>query len=207
LYLIKSPPLIRNFTRKKIYWQISTTEKRLYYTFDDGPIPEVTPMVLAILKKYKATATFFMVGENITKHPEIYHEVKAAGHAIGNHTYNHLKAFNTNHFTYYRNILKTKYIVPGKLFRPPHGQITPHLIKSLHPHFNIVLWSVLSADFDQSISPEKCLKNVIQNSKNGSIIVMHDSLKAQKNMIFALEESLKYFSNLGYTFHSLKHLE
>lgn len=206
MYAVKSPYILRKLLKRLILWDIKTSDKELFLTFDDGPIPEVTPKVLALLRKFNAEATFFMVGENIDKHPEIYQQVKDAGHAIGNHSYNHIKSWKSSNEEYYSNIQKASGLIEGKLFRPPHGQIKLKQLKELSKKYNVVLWSVLSGDFDTNLSPEKCAKNVINNSKNGSIIVFHDSLKAESRMLFALEETLKHFTKFGYNFKSLKYL-
>jgi len=206
LYAVKSPYILRKLLKRLIIWDIKTSEKVLYLTFDDGPIPEVTPKVLALLDQFNAKATFFMVGENIDKHTEIYQQVKDAGHSIGNHSYNHIKSWKSTNEEYYSNIQKASKLIEGKLFRPPHGQIKLKQLKELSKKYNIVLWSVLSGDFDTNLSPEKCANNVIKNSKNGSIIVLHDSLKAQDRMIYSLEKTLNHFNELGYSFKSLKHL-
>ncbi|MCK5846377.1 MAG: polysaccharide deacetylase family protein [Bacteroidales bacterium] len=206
MYLVKLPYIIRKLSNKYIHWKVDTNDKVLYYTFDDGPIPELTPKVLQILKKYNAKATFFMVAENISKHHEVYQQVVDEGHAIGNHSYNHIKGWKVANSEYYKNIEKASALIDSKLFRPPYGQITPKQIKDLSQHYHIILWSVLSGDFDKNTSPEKCLNNIIRNSENGSIIVMHDNLKAEKNMLFALEQSLKYYTELGYSFNSLENI-
>ncbi len=131
MYLVNSPYLLSELSKKKILWKIDNCPKVLYLTFDDGPIPEVTPQVLDLLAQYNAKATFFMVGENVQKYPEVYEQVIIAGHAIGNHTFNHLKGFYTKDFAYYKNIVKASSIIPSQLFRPPHGQITPRQIKAI----------------------------------------------------------------------------
>lgn len=206
MYAVKSPYILRKLFKQLIYWNIKTSDKVLYLTFDDGPIPEVTPKVLTLLDQFNAEATFFMVGENIDKYPDTYHQVKEAGHAIGNHSYNHIKSWKNTNEEYYSNIEKASKLIEGKLFRPPHGQIKLKQLKDLSKKYNIILWSVLSGDFDTKLSPQKCAKNVIKNSKNGSIIVFHDSLKAQDRMIYSLEKTLKHFNELGFSFNSLKHL-
>ncbi len=206
MYLVKVPNIIRRLTSKYIHWQIKTDEKVLYYTFDDGPIPGLTPKILEILESYNAKATFFMVGDNIRKHPEIYEQVKEAGHATGNHSYNHIKGWSNSNFSYYKNIIQASKEHKTNLLRPPYGQISYRQSKVLARRFNIILWTVLSGDYDKSTSPEKCLSNIINSAKSGSIIVMHDNIKAEANVLFALEESLKYYSGLGYSFKSLSEL-
>ncbi len=206
MYLVKPPYLLRRLSDKNIHWEVKTQEKILYYTFDDGPIPELTPKVLQILKKYNAKATFFMVADNIQKHKDVYQQVIDEGHAIGNHSYNHVKGWKLSDKEYYDNIEQANKIINSKLFRPPYGQITPKQIKELSKKYHIILWSVLSGDYDKKTSPEKCLNNIIRNAKKGSIIVLHDNIKAETNMLFALEESLIHYSKLGYRFHNLENI-
>lgn len=204
MYLIKSPYILSKLTQKWIYWSVKSSNKSIYLSFDDGPIPNVTPKVLQLLNKYNAKATFFMVGENVKRYPEVYKQVLSQGHAVGNHSFNHLKGFSTSNQEYYRNIAKASKYIDSKLFRPPHGQITPSQIKEISKDYKVIMWSVLSGDFDAKISPEKCSKNVIDNAKSGSIIVFHDSLKAENNMFPALENTLEYFSCKGCQFKSLE---
>jgi len=206
LYLVKPPHIIRKLSEKYIHWQVKTNEKVLYFTFDDGPIPELTPKALKILDKYNAKATFFVVADNVRKHPDVYQQVTDAGHAIGNHSYNHVKGWKLSNDDYYSNIAKANELLNTKLFRPPYGQITPSQAKHLAKDYNIIMWSVLSGDYDKNTSPEQCFNNILRKAKNGSIIVMHDNLKAEENMLFALEESLKHFSQLGYRFDSLANI-
>ncbi len=206
MYLVKPPYLLRRLSDKNIHWEVKTQEKILYYTFDDGPIPELTPKVLQILKKYNAKATFFMVADNIQKHKDVYQQVIDEGHAVGNHSYNHVKGWKLSDKEYYDNIEQANKIINSKLFRPPYGQITPKQIKELSKKYHIILWSVLSGDYDKKTSPKKCLNNIIRNAKNGSIIVLHDNIKAETNLLFALEESLIHYSKLGYRFHNLENV-
>ncbi|MCK5776963.1 MAG: polysaccharide deacetylase family protein, partial [Bacteroidales bacterium] len=151
--------------------------------------------------------TFFMVGENAQRYPKIVEKIIANEHSIGNHTYNHLNGTKHSDSDYYKNITLAKEYIDSPLFRPPYGRIRPRQIQELKKHYQIVLWSVLSGDFDVKISPEKCLKNVIKNSKSGSIIVFHDSLKAKERMLFALKGTLDYFSKLGYQFLAIKQIK
>ncbi len=203
MYLVKSPYPIDKLSKKWIQWEVRDCKKSIFLTFDDGPIPEVTPQVLRLLKTYNAKATFFMVGENVHRYPEVFKQVVADGHALGNHSYNHLKGFGSKDFTYYRNILKASKSIDSKLFRPPHGQIKPKQLKSIAKHYRVVMWSVLAGDFDKNTGVQTCINNVLKNTKNGSIVVMHDSLKAQENMLPALEACLAYFSERGFQFKSL----
>lgn len=212
-YTVKTPKLVKSLF-PKLVWEFSVSKKTIYLTFDDGPIPEVTPWVLEQLSTYSAKATFFCIGDNVKKHPTIYHDIIEKGHVIGNHTQHHVNAWKVSNETYIsetqlceetllKNITSLKNTSP-KLFRPPYGKITPHLSKELRKlGYTIVMWDVLSGDFDNELSPEKCLANVIENTTSGSIIVFHDSLKAAQKLHFVLPKVLEHFSNLGYTFASI----
>lgn len=218
MYLVKSPLLLKWFYSSLI-WNKSRSKKIVYLTFDDGPIPNVTDFVLNTLKSFGAKATFFCIGHNITKHPEVFENVKNAGHAIGNHTFNHLKGWKTNDETYTANFLQCQQLTQSNLFRPPYGRIKKSQVKKLNTVFNsqfsvnnlqsandklqIIMWDVISGDFDLQLSPEKCYQNVIKNVRNGSIIVFHDSLKAFDRLQYALPKTLKYLSEKGYQFGTL----
>ena len=199
-YLVKPPPFIKQLTQNWLTWDMPVEGQKIYLTFDDGPVPEVTPQVLRILAAYNAKATFFCVGDNVQKYPQLFADIKAAGHAVGNHTFNHLRAWTTPAGEYLLNVDKCYQVVNSRLFRPPHGQLTPWLVRELSKHFKIILWSVLTGDFDQKLSPEKCADIAIRNTKSGSIIVFHDSEKAAKNMLFALPIYLEHFASLGTEF-------
>ena len=205
MYLVKTPNFIQNLFPNFI-WKIPSSEKVIYLTFDDGPIPEVTPWVLDQLEQFDASATFFCVGDNITKNPEVFDLVLQKGHAVGNHTHNHVSGWLTDNIPYYHNVRKCATQVKSDLFRPPYGRLKPHQIQFLQRHYKIIMWDVLSGDFDTTITPEKCYMNVIQNTNPGSIIVFHDSVKAKNNLEYALPRALSYFSDKGYRFESLHHL-
>jgi peptidoglycan/xylan/chitin deacetylase (PgdA/CDA1 family) len=184
-------------------WRIPEKEKTIYLTFDDGPIPEVTPWVLEQLEKYDAKATFFCVGENITKHPEVFSQILKHGHSVGNHTYNHLNGWKTQQEEYFANFEDFEKQQTTVLFRPPYGRIKKkQAIEILKTH-KIIMWSVLTKDYSSSISEEKCLKNAIKNTSSGSIVLFHDSLKANRNLYYALPRFLEHFSKQGYTFEKL----
>ncbi len=202
MYLVKTPSIIKPIA-KDFLWNISTSEKEIYLTFDDGPTPGVTNIVLDLLKKYSASATFFCLGKNVEAHPEIFARIKSEGHSIGNHTWDHPDGWKTHDISYLKNVLKASQQISGKLFRPPYGRITPAQVNAIKKRYLPVMWSVLSADFDKSISKEQCLDNVLNNVENGSIIVFHDSEKAKKNMLYALEESLLFFTSEGYTLRAI----
>jgi peptidoglycan/xylan/chitin deacetylase (PgdA/CDA1 family) len=201
MYLIKTP-----FWLRAIYpnctWKIPVQEKVIYLTFDDGPDPEATPFVLANLKKFNAKATFFCIGNNVLKHPNIYESILKEGHKVGNHTYDHLNGWKTENNIYINNIKDAMNIIDSKLFRPPYGRITKSQIKILKQTDSlpnqIIMWDVLSGDFDIQINGEICAGNVINNTLPGSIIVFHDSQKAWDRMSIALPKVLEHFSNLGY---------
>ena len=184
-------------------------EKALYLTFDDGPVPGPTQFVLETLKKFGAKATFFCIGDNIRKHPKVYKEIIGAGHAIGNHTFNHLNGWRTKTSDYGKNVMLCEEQMTAhgkqpdrKLFRPPYGVIRRNQIRLLSA-YNIIMWDVLSIDYDKNLPAEKCLKNSIHASRAGSIIVFHDSYKAEKNLTFALPRFIEHYSDQGFTFKSI----
>lgn len=204
-YITKTPWLLKKMYPECI-WDIKTTEKILYLTFDDGPHPIATPFVLAELKKYNAKATFFCIGKNVEEHFDLYKKIIDEGHAVGNHTYNHLNGWKTKDKEYLDNIYKAKKIIDSNLFRPPYGRITKFQLNQLQGEkykLKTIMWSVLSGDFDEEITGEACYQTVIKNSKEGSIIVFHDSQKALDRLQYALPLSLKYFSEKGYAFKSI----
>lgn len=209
-YLVKTPRLVQRFFHN-YSWRIKTTKKEIYLTFDDGPVPDFTPWILKTLKAYQAKATFFCVGENIKKYPHIYRQIKDEDHRIGNHTYNHLQGWKTPTNKYIKNILKAESYLQDetdqktkKLFRPPHGRIRPVQAKILRKKgYQIIMWDVLSGDFDQSLSKELCLELTIKNIKNGSIVVFHDSDKSFKNLDYVLPKVLEHFTKEGYKFRAL----
>ncbi len=212
-YFIKTP-----WWLKKIYsrytWSLPTSEKILYLTFDDGPHPTVTPFVLDTLQQYNAQATFFCIGKNVVEQHDVYKRILTEGHAVGNHTQNHLNGWKTDDKLYIDNIVEAAKWIDSSLFRPPYGRITNFQAKNLQQislnnsahKTNIIMWDVLSADFDTTISGEDCLKNVLGKAVNGSIIVFHDSEKAFPRLQFALPKTLAYFQNLGYSFKKIAQL-
>lgn len=200
-YWIKTNQIIKQIFSNFI-WDIPNTENKVYLTFDDGPIPEITEWVLEELRKHNSKATFFCIGDNINKHPELFKKVISDGHAIGNHTYKHLNGWKTVTRDYLVNTALCQEIISkhsgdfnlkSKLFRPPYGKIKTSQSKQIRKlGYKIIMWDVLSADFDQNLSKEACLENVITNVKSGSIIVFHDSIKAFKNLEYALPRTLAY---------------
>lgn len=189
----------------RYHWHIKTTEKLIYLTFDDGPIPEVTEFVLDTLKRFNARATFFCIGDNIQKHPDVYTKVKNGFHSIGNHTFNHLNGWKTSTDEYVANFHQCakSLSLSTSLFRPPHGRITRKQAQLLPADTKIIMWDVLSGDFDRSLSPETCLKKTIQHTRRGSIVVFHDSIKAKENLYYTLPRYLEHFTALGYRFEVL----
>lgn len=202
-YLVKTPSLL-----KKIYpdctWNFSRNEQVIYLTFDDGPHITATPFVLDTLKKFNAKATFFCIGKNVAAHPDIYKRIIIEEHTTGNHTFNHLSGWKSTDEEYIQNIKEAGKYIDSKLFRPPYGKITKFQVKLLKPHFRVVMWDVLSADFDLSIDGNKCMTNVTRNAGNGSVVVFHDSEKAFPRLEKALPEILAWFADKGFRFESIK---
>ena len=194
-------------------WRVKTDEKVIYLTFDDGPIPEITEFVLETLENYEAKATFFCIGNNIEKYPKIFQRVVNQGHTVGNHTFNHLKGWNTENEIYIENFKQCERIIEENLipnpyhlipkFRPPYGRIKKSQAQEILKTHQIIMWDVLSGDYDQIIEKETALKKSIQYSEAGSIVLFHDSVKASKNMMYTLPRFLEHFSEQGFTFKKL----
>jgi peptidoglycan/xylan/chitin deacetylase (PgdA/CDA1 family) len=203
------PVTIPGFVKKWIYprytFDIPFNKKVLYLTFDDGPHPSITPFVLDELKKHHAKATFFCIGKNVANHPAVYKRILEEGHSIGNHTYNHLNGWKTADDAYFKNIAEAAKLIDSPLFRPPYGRITHFQAEQLIEkwQYKIIMWSILSGDFDIKIAPEQCLKNVLKHKKPGSIIVFHDSEKAYNAMSYALPKLLEQLSEEGYVFDKI----
>jgi peptidoglycan/xylan/chitin deacetylase (PgdA/CDA1 family) len=215
----KIPRLVQRMFPKRV-WTFSKESNAIFLTFDDGPIPNITPWVIEELKKHNAKATFFCIGENIKKHPEIFRSLISEGHSVGNHTYNHLNGWKTKVSEYIKNVVLSEAeankwnetakiknlssIASAKedhksLFRPPYGKITSKQSKILQKRgYKIIMWDILSADYTTSISEEKCLQNVLKSIAPGSIVVFHDSLKAEKNLRYALPKVLDFIYNKGW---------
>jgi peptidoglycan/xylan/chitin deacetylase (PgdA/CDA1 family) len=201
-----------NFLMRALYsnfvWRKSTQEKVIYLTFDDGPIPEVTEFVLETLAQFDAKATFFCIGNNIEKHPDIFQKVIQEGHVVGNHTFNHLKGWATADDVYFDNIAQCKDEMANRgvatnLFRPPYGRIKRSQSKSVLLDYQIVMWDVLSGDFSQNLSPKTVLEKTLKHTQAGSIVLFHDSIKANKNMSYSLPRFLEHFSEKGFRFETL----
>ena len=210
LRLYKTPTLLKKLM-PGYTWHRNTQAQNLYLTFDDGPIPEVTPWVLNQLAKYEAKATFFCVGDNLVKYPEVAEHVLAQGHVLANHTHNHLKGWRTPLQEYLQDVAQCqaaldKLLQPQRshaLFRPPYGRISSRQAAKLRGRYELVMWDVLTNDYDNTLAPEICLQNTLKHTQSGSIIVFHDSLKARRNMMYALPRFLEYFCGLGYSFKTL----
>ena len=200
--LVRPPQLLRSFYKDSI-WRMDKNEPSIYLTFDDGPIPELTPWILDVLKEYNINATFFCVGENIIRNPELFERIIAEGHQVGNHTFNHLKGWKVSKNIYNENIEKCQILTKTALFRPPYGRIKKSQYKSIVKEYKVVFWDVLSYDYDKLTSPKKCLDNSIRYTRNGSIIVFHDNIKAQKNLKYALPIYIEHFLKLNYKFVTL----
>lgn len=200
-YLIKTPWWLRLFY-PGLLWHKPRQEKTVYLSFDDGPHPEVTPFVLEQLKKYDARASFFCIGKNVQQHPDIVARILEEGHSLGNHTQHHLNGWKTGYNEYLDDIREAQQSISSSLFRPPYGRITRKQAKGvkqlLGKNTLIVMWDVLSADFDTNLSGEQCLQFVVRNSQPGSIIVMHDSAKAWPRLEYLLPRLLKFFHDKGY---------
>lgn len=213
LYFVKTPYFIKRIF-PNLTWDITTNKKVIYLTFDDGPTSEITPWVLSELEKHNAKATFFCIGKNIIAHPPIFRAIIESGNSIGNHTHNHLNGWRKSSKTYLENINKTQILIEQEagrkkleernFFRPPYGKIKNGVSKKLlKKGYKIIMWDVLSGDFDRSITKEQCLKNVINNTSEGSIVVFHDSLKASEKLKFVLPKVLEHFSKKGYSFEAI----
>lgn len=200
---VKTPEVAKRLFPKYI-WDIKTNEKILYLSFDDGPTPGITEFVLDTLNEFNAKATFFCIGNNVEKHPEIYNRILKEGHAVGNHTHHHLNAWKHSAKVYMEDVARASERIDSKLFRPPYGKLKLAHSKQLASlNFKIVMWDVLSFDWESEISPETCLANVISKATKGSIVVFHDSMKAERNLKHALPKVLNYFSAIGFSFEKI----
>jgi len=213
LHFYQTPGIFRRLS-KDLVWKIPASKPEIYLTFDDGPIPGLTEFILEILADFDARATFFCVGDNIFKHPAICDKVVKSGHLIGNHTYNHISGWATQHKLYFKNIENCQSFISRHqdtlsqpLFRPPYGKISKSQIKILRDKYQIIMWDVLTYDFDKSHTPQKSLEKIIYGTKPGSIVVFHDNYKAENKLKYMLPRYLKYFAEKGYTFKKLAPVE
>lgn len=200
MYFSGAPGLLKLFMPSGLVWQIPTKDKSLYLTFDDGPVAGVTEEVLSVLKDFDAKATFFCVGDNVQKYPEIYKKILEAGHSTGNHTFHHLNGWKTADEEYFEDVKQCAELVDSMLFRPPYGRITRSQARYLSKKYKIIMWSALGGDFDPKVSAEKCIENILKSTREGSIIVLHDNQKSAQTMLRVLPQVLKYYSDKGFQF-------
>ncbi len=186
----------------ELLWNVPVTGNVIYLTFDDGPHPEITPKVLNILSQFEAKACFFCVGNNVEKYPKTFHQVKEAGHLIGNHTHHHINGWRTPDEVYFKDVERCQKLVRASYFRPPYGKILPSQMRYLKKYYQLVMWSVITYDYDASVTPEESLKIAISKTQRGSIVVFHDSLKARTNLLYVLPRFLEHFSRRGYRFET-----
>lgn len=211
--MLFSTPFFLPWFYPELIWRVDTPEKKIYLTFDDGPVPGPTEFVLDTLEKFNAKATFFCIGDNVRKYPQVFEKIMDGGHSVGNHTFNHLNGWNYSTQEYTRNVAlcSNQFNISGVslsltssqlLFRPPYGRIKKNQIKALS-QYRIIMWDVLSHDYAKSYSPERCLVGSVKATRAGSIVVFHDSYKAERNMMFTLPNYLRYFSDKGFSFEAL----
>jgi peptidoglycan-N-acetylglucosamine deacetylase len=200
--MIRPPEILRKFF-PSVTWRIPVRSKELYLTFDDGPVEEVTPLVLDILNQYQVKATFFCIGSNVQKHPEIYKRILEEGHTTGNHTQTHVNAWKVQRDVFIKDVKDAESVISSRLFRPPYGKLTPAIINRLKKEYQIVLWDVITYDFDPALSADEVFQNSITRLRPGSIIVFHDSIKAGKTMLAVLPRFLDYCQKKGFTFRAI----
>lgn len=202
--LIERPPLLYRLLFPEAIWRLKKRGRKVVYlTFDDGPIPEVTPWVLDTLDRYNIKATFFMVGENVCRNPGLFEEIKKRGHSWGNHTMHHLQGMKVRSVNYLRDLNAAHSVIQSILFRPPHGIIRWAQAKVIKNHYNIVMYDLVTRDYSRKLSPDKVFENVRRYTRNGSIIVFHDSLKARKNIMATLPRAIEWLQSEGYEFAPL----
>lgn len=202
--LIERPPLFYRLLFPEAIWRIKHRRRKVVFlTFDDGPIPEVTPWVLDTLDRYGIKATFFMVGDNVRRHPELLEEVRRRGHAVGNHTMHHLQGMKVTAYRYMHDISEANDLIDSPLFRPPHGLLRWKQARAIKDRYNLVMYDLVTRDYSKKLNPEQVFNNVRRYARNGSIIVFHDSLKAEKNMKAVLPRAIEYLCSLGYEFEPL----
>jgi putative polysaccharide deacetylase len=202
--LIERPPLLYRLLFPEGIWRIKRGGRKVVYlTFDDGPVPEVTPWVLDTLDRYGVKATFFLVGDNVARNPGIFEEIKRRGHSWGNHTMHHLQGRLVTTYRYMHDISEANTLIGSPLFRPPHGLIRWKQARAIKDHYNIILYDLVTRDYSRKLSSEQVFNNVRRYARNGSIIVFHDSLKAEKNMKEALPRAIEYLRARGYEFEAI----
>jgi peptidoglycan-N-acetylglucosamine deacetylase len=200
----RTPFFLPWFFPKSLIWRYQSLQRDLYLTFDDGPVPGPTDFVLGELGRRNVHATFFCIGDNIQKHPAVFERIIADGHAVGNHTFNHLNGWQTGFREYIANVKRCNDLLPDspQIFRPPYGRITMNQIKGLSD-FKIIMWDVLSVDYDKHLQEQRCLRNTIRACRPGSIVVFHDSYKAEKNLRYVLPRFIDHFLEIGYSFKTI----
>ncbi|MBQ4367368.1 MAG: polysaccharide deacetylase family protein [Muribaculaceae bacterium] len=198
--LVERPPLLYRMLFPETVWRIHKREHTVYLTFDDGPIPEVTPWVLDTLDHYGVKATFFCVGDNVARSPELFAQLRQRGHSVGNHTMNHLQGSKVTTRAYLHNVFKAHDLIGSTLFRPPHGLLRWGQSKVLRSRFAIIMYDLVTRDYSRRLNGEQVLANVRRYARNGSIIVFHDSLKAEKNLRYALPRAIEWLQQQGYSF-------
>ena len=201
---IEQPPLLYRILFPEAVWRIKRKKRRVVYlTFDDGPVPEVTPWVLDTLDHYGVKATFFMVGDNVARNPQLFDEIKRRGHGYGNHTMNHLQGMKTTLADYILNIDQANELIDSSLFRPPHGLMKWSQARAIKERYNIIMYDLVTRDYSRQMNGEEVLANVRRYVRNGSIIVFHDSLKAEKNLRYALPRAIEWLKEQGYEFETI----
>ena len=202
--LIEQPPLLYRLLFPEAIWRLKRKGRRIVYlTFDDGPIPEVTPWVLDLLDSYGVKATFFLVGDNVRRNPELLEEIRRRGHSWGNHTMHHLQGMKVTSLRYMRDLTEADRLIDSPLFRPPHGLLRWSQAAAIKAHYNIIMYDLVTRDYSRKLTPEQVLDNVKRFARNGSIIVFHDSLKAEKNLRYALPRAIEWLKQQGYEFNAL----
>lgn len=198
------PPVVAERLFHSLIWRLPQEKKTAFITFDDGPVPQYTTKVLSCLESYSVPATFFCVGENVVQHQDIFTEIKEKGHAVGSHTYNHYNGWFSKNKDYYANVYKASQLIDSKLFRPPYGKIKFSQARHLSKSYHIIMWDVLSKDYDTQVSAEECYQNIIQNVSNGSIIVLHDSQKTSKKLDSVLPRTIEWLLENGYALEAIR---
>ena len=203
MYFVKTPKIIQYFF-KDFVWKIPDTEKNIYITFDDGPHKEITTQVLDILNEYNAKATFFVLGKNAEKYPELIKQIRLSGHSIGSHAFSHINGWKQQTDNYLKDVEKSDQILNTPLFRPPFGKLKKMQANQLKKKYQLIYWTLMPGDFDEKVSGQQCLLRAIKNTKEGTIIVFHENEKAQENILYTLPLFLKHFSEKGFVFKSIK---
>jgi peptidoglycan/xylan/chitin deacetylase (PgdA/CDA1 family) len=201
--ILEQPSFWLRWLFPRAIWRMDKNERSVYLTFDDGPIPESTPFILETLARYGIKATFFMVGDNVARNPELFEEVKRRGHKVGNHTMNHVQGAHNSTRAYLHNVFKAHELIQSPLFRPPHGLLRWAQSKVLRGRFTIIMYDLVTRDYSKKLKPERVLNNVKRFARNGSIIVFHDSLKAERNMKYALPRAIEWLQEKGYKFDTI----